>query len=286
MSYIKNELVIGEYIELEAKPHKIRWLNVILISSVASLMAAACLTMRYVPEIVVDFRNYIVALFFVVWGAYKSKQTCTFEKLKVLNLKEIEANNVKCLAVQGDVSNFEDCERFVKQIIEQYGKIDVLVNNAGITKDTLLMRMKKEDFENVIDVNLVGTFNVTKNVISHMIKARSGRIINISSVVGVSGNAGQTNYSASKAGIIGFTKSLAKEVASRNILVNAVAPGFIETNMTDVLKDDVKENIAKQIPLNRMGSAQDVANVVKFLASDYSAYITGQVINVDGGMLM
>ncbi|MBQ7881890.1 MAG: 3-oxoacyl-[Treponema sp.] len=200
--------------------------------------------------------------------------------------KEIEANNVKCLAVQGDVSNFEDCERFVKQIIEQYGKIDVLVNNAGITKDTLLMRMKKEDFENVIDVNLVGTFNVTKNVISHMIKARSGRIINISSVVGVSGNAGQTNYSASKAGIIGFTKSLAKEVASRNILVNAVAPGFIETNMTDVLKDDVKENIAKQIPLNRMGSAQDVANVVKFLASDYSAYITGQVINVDGGMLM
>ena len=200
--------------------------------------------------------------------------------------KEIEENNVKCLAVQGDVSNFEDCERFVKEIIAEYGKIDVLVNNAGITKDTLLMRMKKEDFESVIDVNLVGTFNVTKNVISYMMKARSGRIINISSVVGVAGNAGQTNYSASKAGIIGFTKSLAKEVASRGILVNAVAPGFIETQMTDVLKEDIKEEIAKSIPLRRMGSSQDVANVVKFLANEESSYITGQVINVDGGMLM
>ena len=200
--------------------------------------------------------------------------------------KEIEENGVKCFAVQGDVSSFEDCERFVKEIINEYGKIDVLVNNAGITKDTLLMRMNKEDFESVIDVNLVGTFNVTKNVIPYMMKARSGRIINISSVVGVSGNAGQTNYSASKAGIIGFTKSLAKEIASRNILVNAVAPGFIETNMTDVLKDEVKEAISKQIPLNRMGKAEDVANVVKFLASEDSSYITGQVINIDGGMLM
>ena len=150
----------------------------------------------------------------------------------------------------------------------------------------LLMRMKPEDFKKVIDVNLIGTFNVTKNVVPYMMKARSGRIINISSVVGISGNAGQTNYSASKAGIIGFTKSLAKEIASRNILVNAVAPGFIETNMTDVLKDDVKQEIAKNIPLKRMGTTQDVANVVKFLASDDSSYITGQVINVDGGMLM
>ena len=200
--------------------------------------------------------------------------------------KEIEEKGVKCLTVQGDVSNFEDCERFVKEIIEEYGKIDVLVNNAGITKDTLLMRMKKEDFEDVIDTNLVGTFNVTKNVISHMMKARSGRIINISSVVGVAGNAGQTNYSASKAGIIGFTKSLAKEVASRGILVNAVAPGFIETDMTDVLKEDIKEEIAKSIPLKRMGTTQDVANLVKFLAGEDSSYITGQVINVDGGILM
>lgn len=200
--------------------------------------------------------------------------------------KEIEKIGVQILAVKGDVANFEDCKNFVKQVIERFGQIDVLVNNAGITKDMLLMRMKKEDFEQVIDTNLVGTFNVTKNVVPYMMKARSGRIINISSVVGISGNAGQTNYSASKAGIIGFTKSLAKEIASRNILVNAVAPGFIETNMTDVLKDDVKQEIAKNIPLKRMGTAQDVANVVKFLASDDSSYITGQVINVDGGMLM
>ena len=199
---------------------------------------------------------------------------------------EIEAMGAKCFTVQGDVSNFGDTERFVKEIIDEYGKIDVLVNNAGITKDTLLMRMKKEDFNQVIDVNLGGTFNVTKNVINYMLKAKKGRIINISSVVGVSGNAGQTNYAASKAGIIGFTKSLAKEVASRNILVNAVAPGFIETDMTNVLKGEVKEEIAKQIPLKRLGTVSDVANVVKFLASDESSYITGQVINVDGGMLM
>ena len=209
------------------------------------------------------------------------------EDEEVINTKkEIEEIGVQCLTIQGDVSKFEECEKFVKEVIEQFGKIDVLVNNAGITKDMLLMRMKKEDFEQVIDVNLIGTFNVTKNVISYMLKARSGRIINISSVVGVSGNAGQTNYSASKAGIIGFTKSLAKEVASRNINVNAVAPGFIETNMTDVLKDEIKEEIAKSIPLKRMGSTQDVANVVKFLASEDSSYITGQVIHVDGGMLM
>ena len=200
--------------------------------------------------------------------------------------KEIESNNVKCFAVQGDVTKFEDCEEFVKQIIEEFGNIDVLVNNAGITRDTLLMRMKEEDFKQVIDTNLVGTFNVTKNVISYMMKARNGRIINISSVVGISGNAGQTNYAASKAGIIGFTKSLAKEVASRNITVNAVAPGFIETQMTAVLKEDIKEEIAKKIPLKRMGTPQDVANVVKFLASSDSSYITGQVIHIDGGMLM
>ena len=146
--------------------------------------------------------------------------------------------------------------------------------------------MKKEDFEDVININLVGTFNVTKNVIPYMMKQKNGRIINISSVVGISGNAGQANYAASKAGIIGFTKSLAKEVGSRNILVNAVAPGFIETQMTDVLKKEVKEEISKTIPLKRTGKPIDVANVVKFLASEDSSYITGQVINVDGGMLM
>ena len=196
--------------------------------------------------------------------------------------KEIEQNKVKCLLVQGDVSNFENCEEMTNKIIEEFGKIDILVNNAGITKDMLLMRMKKEDFEQVIDVNLVGTFNVTKNVIPYMMKAHEGRIVNISSVVGVAGNAGQTNYSASKAGIIGFTKSLAKEVGSRNILVNAVAPGFIQTDMTAVLKEEVKEEIAKNIPLKRMGTAQDVANVVKFLVSEDSSYVTGQVIHIDG----
>ena len=206
------------------------------------------------------------------------------DELKQLK-NEIESKKVKCLTVQGDVTNFEDCKQMIESAIEEFGKVDVLVNNAGITKDMLLARMKEEDFKQVIDVNLVGTFNMTKNVISYMMKARNGKIINISSVVGIAGNAGQTNYSASKAGIIGFTKSLAKEIASRNILVNAVAPGFIETNMTDVLKQEVKDEIAKNIPLKRMGTPQDVANVVKFLASEDSSYITGQVISVDGGMI-
>ena len=200
--------------------------------------------------------------------------------------KEIEKYNVKCLAVKGDVSNFDDAQNMVEEIINQFENIDVLVNNAGITKDMLIMRMKKEDFEQVIDVNLVGTFNITKNVVPYMMKKRDGRIINISSVVGISGNAGQTNYSASKAGIIGFTKSLAKEIGSRNILVNAVAPGFIKTEMTESLPEEVKENINKIIPIKRMGNVRDVANVVKFLASEDSSYITGQVINIDGGMLM
>ena len=206
------------------------------------------------------------------------------DELKQLK-NEIENKKVKCLTVQGDVTNFEDCKQMIESAIKEFGKVDVLVNNAGITKDMLLARMKEEEFKQVIDVNLVGTFNMTKNVISYMMKARNGRIINISSVVGIAGNAGQTNYSASKAGIIGFTKSLAKEVASRNILVNAVAPGFIETNMTEVLKQEVKDEIAKNIPLKRMGTPQDVANVVKFLASEDSSYITGQVISVDGGMI-
>lgn len=199
---------------------------------------------------------------------------------------EIKKNNVKCLAVKGNIAKFEDTKSMATKIIVEFGKIDILVNNAGITKDMLLMRMKPEDFKNVIDVNLIGTFNVTKNVIPYMMKKREGKIINISSVVGISGNAGQTNYSSSKAGIIGFTKSLAKEVGSRNILVNAVAPGFIKTQMTDILKEEVKNEISNKIPLKRMGTPKDVANVVKFLASEDSSYITGQVINIDGGMLM
>ena len=200
--------------------------------------------------------------------------------------QEIEKFNVRCELVRADVADFEQCEAMVKETIEKFGKIDVLVNNAGITRDGLIMRMKKEDFESVIDVNLVGTFNVTRNVIPYMIKQKSGRIISLASVVGVAGNAGQTNYAASKAGIIGFTKSLAKEVASRNILVNAVAPGFIDTDMTKVLSDSVKEGIHAQIPLKRMGLPREVAKVVRFLSTDDSSYITGQVINIDGGMVM
>lgn len=200
--------------------------------------------------------------------------------------KKIEGFGVRCCLVQGDVAVFEECERMINETVEQLGKVDVLVNNAGITKDGLLMRMSKEDFESVIDVNLVGTFNMTRNIIPLMVKQRSGRIISISSVVGVAGNAGQTNYSASKAGIIGFTKSLAKEVASRNILVNAIAPGFVATDMTKVLTDEQKESINTLIPLKRMGTSNDIAKAVKFLASDDSSYITGQVLHVDGGMLM
>ena len=198
---------------------------------------------------------------------------------------EIEKAGVDCLPVQGDISSFEDCERIAKEIFDKFGKIDVLVNNAGITKDMLLMRMKPEDFSSVVDVNLIGTFNMTRNVVPYMVKARSGKIVNISSVVGIEGNAGQANYSASKAGIIGFTKSLARELGSRNILVNAVAPGFIETDMTAILSDSVRDEIAKKISLRRMGSAEDVAGVVEFLCGEASSYVTGTVIPVTGGLI-
>ena len=206
------------------------------------------------------------------------------------NLEELENEfkeyNIEVLFIKTDVSNFEDCENMAKQAIARFGKIDVLVNNAGITKDSLLLRMTPEDFEKVININLKCTFNVTKSIVPYMMKKRTGKIVNISSVVGVSGNAGQCNYAASKAGIIGFTKSIAKELASRNILANCVAPGFIDTDMTSVLSDSVKENINAQIPLKRMGSSEEIANSVYFLAGEENTYITGQVLNVDGGMLM
>lgn len=206
------------------------------------------------------------------------------------NLEELENEfkeyNIEVLFIKTDVSNFEDCENMAKQAIARFEKIDVLVNNAGITKDSLLLRMTPEDFKKVININLKGTFNVTKSIVPYMMKKRTGKIVNISSVVGVSGNAGQCNYAASKAGIIGFTKSIAKELASRNILANCVAPGFIDTDMTSVLSDSVKENINAQIPLKRMGSSEEIANSVYFLAGDENTYITGQVLNVDGGMLM
>ena len=200
--------------------------------------------------------------------------------------KEFEDLGVKVLLVKADVSNKEEAEGLVNQTIEKFGKIDVLVNNAGITKDNLLMRMSEEDFEKVLDINLKGTFLITNFATKYMMKKRCGSIVNLASVVGVAGNAGQCNYSASKAGVIGFTKSIAKELASRNIRANAVAPGFIKTDMTDVLSDNVKENINSQIPLKRMGTAEEVAKLVYFLGTAESSYITGQVINVDGGMVM
>ena len=200
--------------------------------------------------------------------------------------KEFDEKGVESLILKADVSKKDEVEEVVKQAIEKFEKIDVLVNNAGITKDNLLMRMSEEEFDKVIEINLKGTFLVTKAVSKYMMKQRQGSIINLSSVVGVSGNAGQCNYSASKAGIIGFTKSIAKELASRNIRANAVAPGFIETDMTDVLSDAVKESIYNQIPLKRMGTAKEVAELIYFLGSEKSSYITGQVINVDGGMVM
>ena len=200
--------------------------------------------------------------------------------------KEFEEKGVKSLIIKADVTDSEAIENLVKKAIEEFESIDVLVNNAGITKDNLLMRMSEEEFTKVIDVNLKGTYIVTKIVSKYMMKKRQGSIINLSSVVGVVGNAGQCNYSASKAGIIGFTKSIAKELASRNIRANAVAPGFIETDMTAVLGENIKENIYNQIPLKRMGKAKEVANLVYFLGTEESSYITGQVISVDGGMTM
>ena len=200
--------------------------------------------------------------------------------------KECEDFGVNAITVKANVADFSESENLIKEAVSTFGSIDVLVNNSGITKDTFLLRMKEEDFDSVIDVNLKGTFNTIKHAARQMMKQRSGSIINMSSVVGISGNAGQINYAASKAGVIGLTKSVARELASRGIRANAVAPGFIETDMTDELNDKAKEEILKTIPLNDTGKSEDVANLVVFLASEKSRYITGQVIHVDGGMLM
>ena len=191
---------------------------------------------------------------------------------------------VKTLGVGMDISSSQSVEEAFKKIHSTFEGIDILVNNAGITRDTLFLRMKLEDWQRVMDVNLTGTFLVTKQVIRYMTKKRWGRIINITSVVGFTGNIGQVNYSTTKAGLVGFTKSLAKDLAPKNILVNAVAPGFIETDMTDVLKEEIKEEYKKRIPLGRFGTPQEVARVVLFLASPLADYITGEVIHVNGGM--
>lgn len=207
------------------------------------------------------------------------------------NLEEIEKElkeqnkDIRVMFIKGNVTSTESCKEMIEKILKDFERIDVVVNNAGITKDGLLMRMKEEDFEQVLNINLKGTFNICKQVVPVMMKQKQGKIINISSVVGITGNAGQSNYAASKAGIIGFTKSLSKELASRNILANCVAPGFIKTDMTEVLSDSVKENILSNIPLKRMGTPEEVANLVYFLGSEYNSYITGQVIPIDGGMI-
>ena len=201
-------------------------------------------------------------------------------------VKEISDLGQKCLAVQADISKLADVERLIEEATAEFGKIDILVKNAGITRDGLLMRMKEEDWDAVIETNLKGIFLCTKAVIRGMMKQRSGRIINMTSVVGVMGNAGQANYAAAKAGVIGFTKSTAKELASRGITVNAIAPGFIHSDMTSVLPENVKEEMVKAIPIGRMGEAEEVADAVVFLASNSARYITGQVIHVDGGMVM
>lgn len=200
--------------------------------------------------------------------------------------REIQAMGQAAFAVQCDVSNAESVTAMVGSVIEEFGSLDILVNNAGITRDNLLMRMKEEEWDDVINTNLKGVFLCTKAVTRQMMKQRSGRIINIASIVGVSGNPGQANYVAAKAGVIGLTKTTAKELATRGITVNAVAPGFISTDMTDKLSDDVKKAMLQQIPLARFGDPKDIAGVTAFLASDTGAYMTGQTLHVDGGMVM
>lgn len=199
-------------------------------------------------------------------------------------ISEIEDKGVKCVAYQADVSNFEQALGLVETAVSNFKTIDVLVNNAGITKDTLLMRMNENDFDSVLEVNLKSVFNMVKHTSKVMLKQKSGSIINMSSVVGVAGNIGQANYAASKAGIIGFTKTVARELASRGITCNAIAPGFIQTAMTDVLSDKVKESVLDGIPLKRFGKPEEVAELAVFLAKN--KYVTGQVINIDGGMVM
>lgn len=197
---------------------------------------------------------------------------------------EIKAAGGDAVAYQCNVSDFESCGNMIGELIKEHKHIDILVNNAGITRDELLMRMKEEDFDAVIATNLKGAFNTIRHMSRYFLKQRAGKIINISSVSGILGNAGQANYSASKAGVIGLTKAVARELAARGINVNAVAPGFVETEMTDVLSDGVKEDLLKQIPLGRVGHTQDIAKAVTFLASPAADYITGQVLSVDGGM--
>ena len=197
---------------------------------------------------------------------------------------EVESAGGKAVIIQCNVADFDACKEFIETVIKEQGRIDILVNNAGITKDGLIMKMKEEDFDSVLNVNLKGTFNTIRHSARQMLKQRSGKIVNISSVSGILGNVGQANYAASKAGVIGLTKTMARELGSRGITVNAIAPGFVDTEMTEVLSEEIRENACKQIILGRFGKPEDIANTAVFLASDKADYITGQVISVDGGM--
>ncbi|MCA0174341.1 3-oxoacyl-[acyl-carrier-protein] reductase [Bacillus sp. RAR_GA_16] len=201
-------------------------------------------------------------------------------------VEEIKAGGGNAIAIKANVASMEEVQGMIKEVVSTFGSLEVLVNNAGITRDNLIMRMKEEEWDSVIDTNLKGVFNCTKSVTRQMMKQRYGRIVNVASVVGVAGNAGQANYVAAKAGVIGLTKTTAKELASRNITVNALAPGFIETDMTDELSDEVKSGMKGQIPLGRLGAAEDIAKATKFLVSDDANYITGQTLHIDGGMIM
>lgn len=209
------------------------------------------------------------------------------EELAKKVVSEIESLNGEAVAYMADVADYEEASRMVEEVYQKFGRIDILVNNAGITRDGLILRMSEKDWDDVINTNLKGMFNTTKNVVKYMVKQRWGRIINISSVVGLYGNPGQANYAAAKAGVIGFTKSLAKELGSRGITVNAVAPGFIRTDMTaEIIKKNQEISIIEKIPLRRLGEPDDVANLVAFLASEESNYITGQIIAIDGGLTL
>lgn len=227
-----------------------------------------------------------IALYFAKNGARVAVNYSGSEARANDVVEEIKANGGTAFAIKADISSSEDVTNMVKSVINEFGSLDVLVNNAGITRDNLLMRMKEEDWDAVINTNLKGVFLTTKAVTRQMMKQRQGRIINIASIVGVSGNPGQANYVAAKAGVIGLTKTAAKELSSRGITVNALAPGFIETDMTGKLEEGIKEDMLRNIPLARFGQPEDIAAAAAFLASDASSYITGQTIHVDGGMVM